>query len=395
LPETRDVIGASLGEKESMRRMHRHPRPWGARLSVVLVASFLVGAAALSACSRTGLELFDGTSGLGGGGPSEVDDGSVGRQADDADVLERDASVVDANALVSSDASIIPGVVLFGGQSEDSTILGDTWVWIEGHWTQAKVQGPPQRYNHSMVSWNGTALLYGGLQGPFADNQLTDTWQWDGTAWQQLDTLGPLSNVAPIPMAELNGTVVAFVSNTGDGASTWVWDGGAWSLRDTNGPPKFDRAVMGTIGNRVIWAGDEQTWAWDGTGWTQLTAPSPVGSPSYTGAYMATLSTNLVYLVPPPQVATFDGNVFGGTATWNGASWTPLDASGPGLRSGPVLASTPLEAILFGGAVPEDGGPMLDDTWSWNGTTWTALDIPGPTPRLHTAMAGFDVAAPP
>ncbi len=328
------MIGESSRGGGFARAFSRKTR---AAFPIVASLSACAGAAALFACSRTGLWLED------------LPPSNVNPLAMDADTLEQDAGTPDSSL---ADASVTPGLVLFGGQGPNGSLPLDTWVWISGKWTQTNATGPVGRYNHSMISWKGTTLLYGGLADAFAYNQFTETWQWDGTSWHQLSSIGPESNDSPIALAELNGTVVAYVLNTGPGASTWVWDGSSWTLRNTEGPPRSPQAVMGTIGNQVIWVGSGQTWSWDGSNWTQLAAPGPVGNPKDAPSYIATLASSLVCLIPPPNVATFNGNVFAGTAVWDGTSWNALNVPGPSARENPAMSGMPDQAILFGGAVP-------------------------------------------
>ena len=61
--------------------------------------------------------------------------------------------------------------------------------------TRNDIPGPPARQGHTMASWRGTALLFGGYGTVVIENSTypflyDDTWQFDGTAWQlQLATI--------------------------------------------------------------------------------------------------------------------------------------------------------------------------------------------------------------
>src|SRR5215510_15117750 len=76
-------------------------------------------------------------------------------------------------------------VVLFGGDSISSGLLGDTWEWNGQTWTQVADMGPSPRLNAAIV-FDGSrqrAVLFGGRA---ANVRLGDTWEWDGEVWTQI-----------------------------------------------------------------------------------------------------------------------------------------------------------------------------------------------------------------
>src|SRR5260370_28490771 len=69
--------------------------------------------------------------------------------------------------------------VLFGGSS---AYLSDTWQYDGTSWTQLQVTGPSGRYLAPMVydSARGVSVLFGGYN---FNGILSDTWEWDGSTW--------------------------------------------------------------------------------------------------------------------------------------------------------------------------------------------------------------------
>jgi hypothetical protein len=83
--------------------------------------------------------------------------------------------------------------VMFGGRSP-SGLLADTWEWDGSVWTQIGVQGPQARYGHAMAydSDRGVVVLFGGQNGfAFGQGVLGDTWEYDGGSWTQVPITGP------------------------------------------------------------------------------------------------------------------------------------------------------------------------------------------------------------
>lgn len=85
--------------------------------------------------------------------------------------------------------------VLFGGSGSGAPV-GDTWEWDGTQWTQRmSVVGPAARIGASLT-WDAARrrlVLFGGNNGAtFAPIIYSDTWEWDGTSWQQLPITGPV-----------------------------------------------------------------------------------------------------------------------------------------------------------------------------------------------------------
>jgi hypothetical protein len=132
--------------------------------------------------------------------------------------------------------------VLFGGQN-DTLSFSDTWTWDGVAWTQRAVAGPAAREQHSMAydSHRGVVVLFGGFD-MFAPppNSFGDTWEWDGAAWTQRATSGPLAAGAHAMAYDSVRQRTVLVM----GHRTWVWDGTAWAEAPTPGLPSRDSAAM-------------------------------------------------------------------------------------------------------------------------------------------------------
>jgi hypothetical protein len=129
------------------------------------------------------------------------------------------------------------------------------------------------------------------------------------------------------------------------------------------------------------------TWIFDGTTWTPSSA---VGPGARGGHAMATLGSTVVLF------GGFNGNnVLGDTWIFDGTHWNPGPSKGPQARYSHAMASMGTKVVLFGGQYDTTGTPA-GDTWTFDGTSWTqvALDA-GPTPsaRYGPAMAALGSTA--
>ncbi len=115
-------------------------------------------------------------------------------------------------------------VVLFGGWPQNS----ETWEWNGGGWIQSSPYGPvpASRYEHAMAfsPGCGNVLLFGGWSDSLG--ALADTWNWNGYAWSQGTSGGPLPRQYPkLALNSDNNSVTLFGGFTTNSAfdSTWEW----------------------------------------------------------------------------------------------------------------------------------------------------------------------------
>jgi hypothetical protein len=189
-------------------------------------------------------------------------------------------------------------VVVYGGLQNSSVKFTDTWEWDGQTWTEHRVDGPGEREDAGMVydAARGKVVLFGGASQNF--EMMGDTWEWDGSAWAQVATSGPsprfptmmIYDAAREKVLMLNGH---YVSGNGfeNYVDFWEWDGTAWSeielIEPHPGLRLIGQLVYDPLNERVLLFGggdnsfETDLWSWDGEAWTQL---APDGVPPRSGA---------------------------------------------------------------------------------------------------------------
>jgi RHS repeat-associated protein/uncharacterized repeat protein (TIGR01451 family) len=193
-------------------------------------------------------------------------------------------------------------VVLFGGAGPGgSSALGDTWAWDGSNWRRlSPASAPPARFE-GMMAWDpdlGKVVLYGGL-GDGGHRVLGDSWAWDGGTWSELHPSGSPGSVfgAAMTYDDTHHGLLLFGGSSeaaglsGAGDVTWSFDGRSWrQLRPSSRPRGRIGAGMAydtALGKIVLSMGTtlgpaaqdlNDTWTWDGSTWSQLSgiaAPAP------------------------------------------------------------------------------------------------------------------------
>jgi hypothetical protein len=248
------------------------------------------------------------------------------------------------------------GVLMYGGLQSPTLTLNETWLFAGGNWTQlSPATTPPPRWGHRMVfdSRRNRIVTFGG-RSPTTTANANDTWEWDGSNWQQMSPAVSPNARAFYSMAfdERRGRVVLFGMQSGAGTganATWEYDGTTWSQAITGTvPPGLETpALVYDKGRGVVvmfggWNGVSPgqmfntTWEYDGVDWTLR---SPATSPP---------------------------------ARYRSAHWYD-DARG--------------RVVVYGG----HGTSALTDTWEYDGNTWTQVATGGPV-RSTEGYAAFDRA---
>ena len=130
-------------------------------------------------------------------------------------------------------------VILFGGETVDGDVFGDTWAYdpASNTWTELDPAGdlPSPRSGHAMVydSLGARMILFGGWGGDFG---LDDTWAYDPAAntWTELTPAGdrpPGRDAFSMAYDSFTGRVVMFGGwdDETDRGDTWVF-GGEWGF---------------------------------------------------------------------------------------------------------------------------------------------------------------------
>ncbi|MBK8232989.1 MAG: hypothetical protein IPK72_20995 [Candidatus Eisenbacteria bacterium] len=128
--------------------------------------------------------------------------------------------------------------VLFGGNANGGTYFSDTWEWDGTTWTQMNpAASPSARGQHALAfdSVRGKTVLFGGMAASFGGPpHFSDTWEWNGTTWvQQTPAASPTGRIqGALVYDSARGRTVLFggVSRTnGRLSDTWEWDGFTWT----------------------------------------------------------------------------------------------------------------------------------------------------------------------
>jgi Kelch motif len=263
-------------------------------------------------------------------------------------------------------------IVLFGGRSSDSGLLGDTWTWDGRQWTERHPSHSPSPRSAVAMSTDpdgGGVLLVGGVDED--GRVLSDNWEWDGADWRSLPVQpGPARAGAVMTFDPIAGHIVLVGGQGGGAATTWVRTAGAWEARvPDQAPPScasssmaYDDAVREVVLVTVHGCGGQAvtTWTWDGHAWTrQSPDPSP---PPAAGSALAydDGSQQLVLFSPGPDPA--HPCLGRATWTWDGFTWTAHPAT--------LLPAAASSAV----ADPVTRRPLLltvtGETWRWDGTAW-------------------------
>ncbi len=312
-------------------------------------------------------------------------------------------------------------LVLFGGLAGASTAANDTWEWDGTTWLSRTPSGPkpPPRFGASLV-WDAArqrTWLFSGAQG---GGYLSDFWEWNGLVWRQVQpaVMPPPRLFGQFVYDPVRRVSVLFggVTNSGSGdeqlVDTWEWDGTSWTQKaGVAAAFTTNAAAWDPVGRRVLAyrasARTAELWAYDGT-WTQVMVPSLPPLPSAAMALDPVRRT--VVLVGGGDTWEWDGLRFTlivrqpiapvGTLP---VAWDPLVSSplvvtlatpwhlidggwvatavdgGPDERSQASFTfdSARRRFVLFGGA---RGPGLTADLWEWDGSTWSLRPTPGATP---------------
>ncbi len=323
---------------------------------------------------------------------------------------QQEAPTALANGAMAYD-SARDRLVLFGGYTVDAVITDDTWEWTGAKWEQrspATSPSPRDRITMAYDSVRGEVVLFGGRDFGDADYIGGDTWVYDGTTWTERT---PVTNptqrqFGALAFDERRGVTVMFGGmNSSTFANqlsdTWEWNGTNWT-QITPSDPEGDGNPQARAAHKLVWdpargvvvlfggtAFEEDIWEWNGTSWAQRSWSVYGGF----GPGFQLQQAALVYEPVTRQVVSFGGTgPFGPNnfvASWNGYGWhdhsqivEPLGGSPPSPRRGLTGATDTRrnEAVVFGGLA---GVIYSDETWV------VKLDAEG----RPAHVAQFDVAA--
>ena len=310
------------------------------------------------------------------------------------------------------------GIILFGGLTDNGPV-GYTWEYKNYAWTNltpALNISPPARFGASMaISQLPEGLvLFGGTTG--GTNVLGDTWYWNGTAWAQEDLAGsqtpPARTGATFTFDYEDGYAVLFggtntVINYND---TWVYSGLVWDqLHPKVSPPGRYRASMTwdpadlevvLFGGTTMLGTDlHDTWSYLAGNWTNLNPGTPPPESELAGAAYAYQSGQMILFggFDSKNCTTLDNTYWYTAGLWRLLTSPQQGYPAPSPRDGMAMTADlhTRYVVLFGG---ETGtcSPLqnTNDTWiygPWTGPppaplsiTLSASPSSGPSPLLTT-----------
>lgn len=260
----------------------------------------------------------------------------------------------------------------------------ELWTWDGTRWEFAprfSTQVPGRTLAAAALGPDSRMFIFGGWGG---NHVLGDTWVLMDGRWSQLDVDGP-SPRDHISAAydEARGMMVFFSGVLEDGSlaqETWGFNGREWTLLSTEGPDgrahyaiAYDQARQqvilfgGTDGQRSF----NDLWAWDGTRWTEIETD---GGPSPRDA-MA-----MAYDPGTESILLFGGRTgqqnLDDFWRWNGARWEEINVERPEGRSFAEMAydTDRGRMVMFGGYTGVGFNNPTNETWEWDGSQWEKVD---------------------
>lgn len=272
--------------------------------------------------------------------------------------------------------------LMFGGNGTNEfwSLAGDTWTQL----TPGTLPPPRMRANLATNPVTGEILLYGGIGGS-SQFSLDDTWQWDGTSWQQLTPVASPGGFARHSMAFdlARQTFVLFggrnnLWNPNQASSqTWEFAAGNWTLATPVQSPtgRVDAAManhpaLGMVmlfgGQDATGAANDDTWTYDGTTWTQINTTGPRPPARVGGGLVPVLGRNVCVLFGGRDPVTMQ--IFNDTWEHDGVQWTQVNnvyggVYPPRAEFGITHDFVRNRLVLFGGAIAN--GSLRDDTWEF------------------------------
>jgi cysteine-rich repeat protein len=267
--------------------------------------------------------------------------------------------------------------VMIGGVGTLNGTAGrfnDTWEFSDSRWrAQPTTVSPLKIDGHAMAfdSIRAKMVLFGGfsvVNGVFT--AVAETWEYDGTNWQRIATIGSPSkrSGAMIAFDAVRSRIVLFGGFGGSSLDdTWEYDGVSWvEQQPSNHPPAFSGAAMvfDPIINRIVLTSAAETWTYDGTMWTKLMESATVPDPRerFAAAYVPSLRA-MVITGGFSRLSSGDRK----SDTWQLSSgiWSQraVSTSLPP-RGSPAIAfdAKAGRLVMFGGL----GNGYLGDTWVYS-----------------------------
>jgi len=280
------------------------------------------------------------------------------------------------------------GLVLFGGNAP--LVTNETWSYDGTTWTQlTPPTSPSGRFGAQLVhdSARNVAVLYGGLTSNLSMLPASyETWEWNGVTWALATSVanaGPRYRYGAC-FDSLRGRVVMYGGQSTQAAGTlnsqtWEYDGTTWTEVATIGNPgRRDRPAMcfhAGIGMTVMFGGHDglaltdETWLYEGFSgtWFQAALAVPKPSPRNAAALVYDPLHNLCILMGGQGA-----NVLSDTWVFDGTRWTQqATTTQPGRDHMMAFLPTNGQVVRFGGFVAAPS-TLSNQTWELGTGTYGA-----------------------
>ncbi|MCI4345700.1 MAG: hypothetical protein L3K07_02955, partial [Thermoplasmata archaeon] len=275
-------------------------------------------------------------------------------------------------------------VLLYGGENAHSTVVGDTWSYQNGSWTNltATVSGTPPPLAVASLAYDPTShrtILFSGITsggvGP-----IEVTWAYHNRTWTNVTASAgtpPSPRVFEAMVTDTTDAQVLLFSGSLTGSApwdhdTWSYKGGTWTNITGAAGYSFgnllypvgsdDPADHGVLAFALYIQGPgaaSATLLYSSGVWRNVSAtithPSPLELYACAG-YLASISSVVSYAGVALN-RTANGVLYSTTAEYNASSWSNVSAFAAGPPDQRVLISCAIDGLdssflVFGGSVP-------------------------------------------
>lgn len=246
------------------------------------------------------------------------------------------------------------------------------------------------RYGHAMAfdEARGVTLMFGGTRDGKVG--LSDTWVFDGRAWQRLEPPGrPLARAFhAMAYDPARRNVVLFGGTSDDGKTvlddTWLWDGSTWrAVEGAPRPPARCKHALAFDSERnrmVLYGGSPRdTWEWDGEHWFDVsprrTNPGKLESPA------------MAFVRGEHRMLLVGGDGRSGVAwSWDGRAWVSNKRTGVDGAEGVTMVTAGDRALRFGG----EGRAVTDELVTYRDGVFGVTRVGTPPPARKWHASAFD-----
>lgn len=295
-------------------------------------------------------------------------------------------------------------MLLFGGNWSNDFYSLQNGVYTA--LTPATLPGARTRAAIAVDSILGTVVLYGG-DGGGSQLALDETWLWNGTDWQLLQTTVSPGGLARHCMAfdvarqetVLFGGRQNSWNSTQAFGDTWVFDGTDWAMATPlNSPPARLNAALAyhpALGGVMLHGGEDpqsgalgDSWWFDGLDWTQLPTTGTQPSPRSKANLVPILGRAVVVLHGGEDPTTLQ--IQNDTWEHDGSSWRRVDnvygGIYPARRGAAVAHDFALDRLVAVGGKLANGS-LRNDTWEY-GAQWQRFGTGCPGSNGRPDLAG-------